>query len=151
KVIVLDYIGERLRVANLLGASETVQLDELKTTVSEELSKVDVVVLACDRANGFELAINILKPGGRLVVLGNSGDEPSTFKPAIVMEKSLEILGVISTYGFMGRSLSMITRGDVQINRLITHEFDLEDFDKAYRVFEKREDAVIRVAVRVSK
>ena len=43
--------------------------------------------------------------------------------------------------------LSLIDRGLIDATPLITHHYDLEDIEAAYRLFENKEDGVIKVAI----
>ncbi len=43
--------------------------------------------------------------------------------------------------------LSLIEQGLIDTTPLITHRYSLEDIEEAYKVFENREDGVIKVAV----
>ena len=43
--------------------------------------------------------------------------------------------------------LSLIAKGLIDTTPLITHRFPLSEIDEAYRIFENREDGVIKVAV----
>lgn len=43
--------------------------------------------------------------------------------------------------------LSLIEQGKIDTTPLITHRFPLDQIEEAYRVFENKEDGVIKVAV----
>ena len=43
--------------------------------------------------------------------------------------------------------LSLIEQGLIDTTPLITHRYSLEDIEEAYRVFENREEGVIKIAV----
>ena len=43
--------------------------------------------------------------------------------------------------------LSLIEQGKIDTTPLITHRYKLEDIEEAYRVFEKKLDNVIKIAV----
>ena len=43
--------------------------------------------------------------------------------------------------------LEQISRGELDTTPLITHTFPLEQIEEAYRLFENREDGVIKVAI----
>ena len=42
----------------------------------------------------------------------------------------------------------VIESGRIDTTPLITHRFSLNEIEKAYRIFENREDGVIKVAIR---
>ena len=43
--------------------------------------------------------------------------------------------------------LSLIEQGMIDTTPLITHRYSLEEIEEAYRVFENREEGVIKIAV----
>ena len=43
--------------------------------------------------------------------------------------------------------LSLIDKGLIDTTPLITHHYDLEEIEDAYRLFENKEDGVIKVAI----
>ena len=46
--------------------------------------------------------------------------------------------------------LSLIEQGLIDTTPLITHQYSLEDIEEAYKVFENKVDAVIKIAVKCS-
>ena len=48
----------------------------------------------------------------------------------------------------MCRDTSLDRIGRIDTAPLITHRFSLNEIEKAYRIFENREDGVIKVAIR---
>ncbi len=47
--------------------------------------------------------------------------------------------------------LQLIAEGKLDTRPLITHTFPLREIQKAYEVFEKREDGVIKVAIQMEE
>ena len=44
--------------------------------------------------------------------------------------------------------LSLIEQGEIDTTPLITHRFPLDQIEEAYRVFENKEDGVIKIAIK---
>ena len=44
--------------------------------------------------------------------------------------------------------LSLIEQGKIDTTPLITHRFPLDQIEEAYRVFENKEDSVIKIAIK---
>jgi len=47
--------------------------------------------------------------------------------------------------GVSGRALALLTRGQVDVTRLVTHHFPLERFGEAWTTFTERREGAIRV------
>ena len=43
--------------------------------------------------------------------------------------------------------LSLIEQGKIDTTSLITHKYKLEDIEKAYEIFENKQDNVMKVAI----
>ncbi len=58
----------------------------------------------------------------------------------------LDVLGsVANPKGVSGRALALLARGDVEVEKLVTHRFPLERFADAWQTFLERRDGAIRV------
>ena len=101
-VIAVDLSDDRLEVARKLGATHTINP---KTTerVDKEVRKltdggVDVAFEAVGTPKTIDLAFNLIRKGGRLVVIGFAS-EPVTINAGKVMFYELEIVGSLGCGG----------------------------------------------------
>lgn len=150
EVAVVDRLEYRLELSRHLGATSAVFLrEDAHETLLEEIGDFDVGILACDQVDGFDLAIRAVKRGGKIVVVGNTADQLTGFKPNVVMQEGLEIYGITSPpNGFMNRCLGILRKGVIQLKPLVTHVFPLDNFEEAYSTFRRRQKGVIRAAIR---
>ena len=82
-------------------------------------------------------------------MLGGStgvGTELSGVDLSTIVRGNLDVLGSLANpKGVSGRALTLLARGEVDVDRLVTHHFPLERFDEAWRTFAERRDGAIRV------
>ena len=118
-VTLIGKHSSKLQLVNRCGV-ETVLVDKAKTRTRE----FDVVVEASGSPTGFNLALDLLRPCGVLVL-------KSTFHGATEMNAARIVVDEISVVGSRcGRfapALELLTKGEVEVENLISEEFPLAE------------------------
>jgi len=136
-IIAVDRAESRLRAAREFGATATITPDgdplEVVRAFSDALG-ADVVVEAVGLPEAFELCTTLVRPGGHVANIGVHG------KPATLHLEDLWIRNVTITTGLVDtrttpRLLSMVSSGQLDVAKMITHRFGFDEFDEAYEVF----------------
>jgi alcohol dehydrogenase len=82
----------------------------------------------------FELAVQLSRPGGRIANIGVHG-EPATLHLEEQWIRNITITtGLVDAYS-TPTLLRLVTSGQIDAGRFITHRFALDEFDEAYDVF----------------
>lgn len=106
----------------------------------------DRVIEVAGAKDTLRLAWQCARPNAIVTVVALY-DEPQTLPLPDMYGKNL----TFKTGGVDGcdcaEVLSLIAKGLIDTTPLITHRFPLSEIDEAYRIFENREDGVIKVAV----
>ena len=106
----------------------------------------DRVIEVAGAKDTFRLAWQCARPNAIVTVVALY-DEPQTLPLPDMYGKNL----TFKTGGVDGcdcaEVLSLIEKGMIDTTPLITHRFPLSEIEEAYRIFENREDGVIKVAV----
>lgn len=106
----------------------------------------DRVIEVAGAKDTFRLAWQCARPNAIVTVVALY-DEPQTLPLPDMYGKNL----TFKTGGVDGcdcaEVLALIEKGLIDTTPLITHRFPLSEIDEAYRIFENREDGVIKVAV----
>ena len=136
-VIAIDLSDNRLKVADLLGATQIVNPErEDSRKIVHELTEgrgADVVIESAGSLKAWSEAIDLVRKGGRVQWFGGlpSGTE-ITLDTVRVHYDELTIFGVYhATPLSFERALSMISEGVVDIKPLITGELPLERLQEA--------------------
>src|SRR5256885_847007 len=140
--------GERLaRVHDLADRVVDVKdVDALKASA-------DLVVEFAGTADAARQAIATARRGGRVVLGGatGTGTELSGVDLSTIVRGNLDVLGSLANpKGVSGRALTLLARGVIDVDRLVTHHFPLERFGEAWRTFTEREGGAIRVMLHPS-
>lgn len=136
-VVVSEPNENRLVMAARFGADYTVNpvrenLDALIMEVTKG-DGVNVVFEAAGVPALLEHAIKILSPAGRLVAL-TYGDKPVALDFKAVNAKELTILGTRHQMQKFPETIRSLPQRLDRVNRLITHVFPADQFEKAFAV-----------------
>jgi alcohol dehydrogenase len=154
-VIGIDSDPVRLKMAKEMGASEVID-HSTKDPVREIMRitngrGVDVAIEALGLQQTFESCLRVLRPGGKLSSLGvYSGklEVPVDAYGAGIAD--IQILSTLCPGGKerMRRLMELVASRRLNLRPLLTHDFSLEQINRAYEVFANRGDGVLKVAIR---
>jgi threonine dehydrogenase-like Zn-dependent dehydrogenase len=110
----------------------------------------DVVVESAGSESGLHRAVELARPGGRVVYVGVYGDMSWPHQEAFMKEVALQpSLGYAGHHGrreFAEAADMLVARAELA-KILITHRFPIEDASEAFRVAQDRSQGVFRVIV----
>ncbi len=136
---------EELAFAERLGASEIV---DARGPVAE--GGLDLVLETAGSVEAVELATRLVRPGGRVVLLGVAGEGKKLTLPADrLVLGDVHAIGTVSyTTGSWVRLLRLLDAGLVELDQLVTHRFPLERFEEAFRLLaDDRRGAVAKIVL----
>ena len=153
-IFVTDKIEKRLRLAKNLGADWTGNPDKIDI-VSEikntEPLLLDVVFECCGQQDAINQAIEILKPGGRLMIIGIPEIERWSFPVEELRRKEITIVNVRRQLNSVVPALNLIENKIVNIDPLITHHFGFEDSVKAFEMVADYRDGVLKAMIELGE
>ena len=107
----------------------------------------DVVIEAAGGPDTFQTAWQAARPSGIVVVAAMYEESQSLPLPEMYGKNLTFKTGGVDACR-CGEILGLIADGQLDTEPLITHTYPLSDVMEAYRMFEAREDGVLKVAVR---
>ena len=142
-VVAIDLADSRLEAAKQFGADVTVNNGhEDPKAVVDGLTDglgADVAMEAVGMPATFELAAQLIRPGGRVANIGVHG-EPATLHLEDLWIRNVTITtGLVDTYS-TPTLLTLAASHQVDAGRFVTHHFALDDFMEAYDVFARAGD-----------
>lgn len=144
----IDFIQNRLDVSKRLGATNThkrLKSDDFQ--IKELTGAYDIIIDATGSAEGFNIALELVKPGGQVGYVSYSGYEQTTIQPSVITLKELNVFGVLSPTSTWEQALEFIRLGFDNEEEIVTHSFCIDDFDKALELMKSRNDNVIRASI----
>ena len=146
-IVAIDLSDSRLEAAKQFGADVTVNnsrqdplrvIRDLTGDLAGRLG-ADVSIEAVGVPDTFELAVKLVRPGGRIANVGVHG-APVTLDLEEQWIRDITITtGLVDTYS-TPTLLQLVTGGQLDAKRFITHHFSLDQFDEAYDVFSRAAD-----------
>lgn len=136
RIVAVDVSASKLEWAARLGAHETVNSAELERPdkVIRGLTDggADVAFEAVGKAATQELALNGLRAGARLVLVGYS-PETMQLNAGRVMFRELSIVGSLGCRPVdYPRAIELARQGRIRVAELVTHRFGLDDVNLAF-------------------
>ncbi|EHB59240.1 L-threonine 3-dehydrogenase [Mycolicibacterium rhodesiae JS60] len=142
----LSRDAEKLALAPRFGASHCLDVDRVDTVEAvREYTDGHGVDLVIDTVPGavapLHAAVEVLRPGGRLVLAGVRGADAGSFPLEQFRVKQLSMVGVSGvTTSSVQRAVTTIAEGSYPFRELHTHIFDLADAESAIRALGDLDD-----------
>ncbi len=148
RVLALGRTTKRFELATTLGAEATQQIGAAELgAVARAFSGregVDLVVETAGTAVAVQHALDLVRPGGRVVLTGLP-HEPSTVSFFGVVRREVTILGSMIYQDEFPEAMRLLATGQVRTQPLVTHRFALDAIGEAFAAH--RDPASIKVAV----
>ncbi len=141
-VYATDISNYRLRMARQVGADMALNVSEgnaAQTILADTQNEgVDVLLEMSGAPQAIDMGFKLLRFGGEAALLGLAPSGiPFDINNAVVLKGA-------TVYGIVGRELwatwfrmrNLLASGLVDLNKIITHRFALEDYDAALRVMQ---------------
>ena len=143
----LDY---RLKKAKEIGARYLVnpekEVVEEKVKEQEELL-LDVVFEASGDQKAVNNALKIIKPGGKLVLVGIPPSAQYIFDMDLMRRKELTVINVRRQNHCVQEAIDLVVSGKVDVEKMVTHHFNLDESAKAFDIVEGYKDNAIKAMI----
>ncbi len=146
-IFVTDKIDHRLQEARRIGASWTGNPNLLNMGEEREVNSLDAVFECCGQQDALDQAIDILKPGGELLIVGIPESNHISFDIHLLRRKEIDIQNVRRQNGFIQTAIDWVQQGLVEIDFMATHHYDLEQVKSAFEIVKNYRDGVIKAMV----
>jgi L-iditol 2-dehydrogenase len=150
EVYVTDKIDERLQVARRSGALLTanpVHEDVVKKISGEVPELLDVVFECCGQQDAIENAVDLLKPGGKLMIIGIPEFDRWSFPVDKLRHKELTIQNVRRQNEAVQPALDMMADGSIRVGDMVTHRFRFEEAREAFDLVAAYRDGVMKAMI----
>lgn len=152
RVLAVDPVAARRDLAKQLGAEVTQDPEGARQTVTDWTSNEGppLVVETSGEARVLPLAIDIVAPAGRVVVVGmSSADVP--IRPGAFPEKEIDVIGTsCATAEDFRRAISLVSAHRAFLAALFSHHFPLPRAAEAFAFAMSRPPDAIKIVVTVN-
>lgn len=149
-IYVTDKIDERLEHAKKNGAVYAGNPDT--TDIVGEISQLetellDVVFECCGQQDAIDQAIDLLKPGGKLMIIGIPEFDRWSFQVDSMRRKEICIQNVRRQNETLDETLELISNHSVNVNSMATHRFSFNETQAAFELVSAYKDGVMKVMI----
>ena len=150
-IYMTDKVKARLQVAaEEAGARWTgnpLEADIVKEILEKVPGGMDIVFECCGQQDALDQAVELLKPGGTLVLVGIPLEDRVSFAISRLRRRELRLQNVRRQNRCVGPALRMIEDGRIKVDFMATHMFRLDEAQKAFDTALHYRDGIIKALV----
>jgi D-arabinose 1-dehydrogenase-like Zn-dependent alcohol dehydrogenase len=150
RVITIGAPAMRLAIAEEFGADETISVETKppeertdRVRAATEGRGADIVMEFTGHPQAFNEGLELVRRGGRYVVVGQLGSGTTTFRPSLIVSKQLRILGALSGRAkAYWKALNFIAEYQKRIpfGRMISNHYTLDQVNTAMERMKRYEE-----------
>lgn len=150
KIYVTDLIDERLAIARIEGA--TITGNPMKENITgkimlKEPLGLDIAFECCGKQEAFDQAIELLKPGGKLIVIGIPEFDRWSMNVETTRRREISLQFIRRQVDCVEQALDMMNNGSITIENMVTHRFPFERTKEAFDIVADYRDGVMKAMI----
>jgi L-iditol 2-dehydrogenase len=146
-----DKFDWRVQKALEWGADEAWSVDthDAVKVLSEVTNGrgVDVAIEAAWSDHSVQMAADMARYGGRVVLVGIPGDDTIKLKHSVARRKGLSIIMSRRMKHTYPRAIRLATSGRIELDDLVSHHMPLDETPKAFEMNHAYEEGVHKIAI----
>lgn len=146
----IEPLGYRLEKALQSGASWGVNPavdDVAEMVIAREPRLLDVVFDASGEQDAINNALKILKPGGKLLLVGIPASAKYTFDMDLMRRKELTVINVRRQNHCVEEAIDLVFSGKINVKKMVTHYFQLRKAPVAFDMVAGYRDNVVKAMI----
>ncbi len=151
KVFITDLLDYRIESAKTSGHADYIgnpeKTDIVKDFLSIEPLGMDIVFECAGKQETLDQAVELLKPGGKLLIIGIPRAERVSFVIDRIRRKEITIINVRRQNKCVQATIDLMSDGRVNADFMITHRFTLRETKQAFDLVSNYEDNVIKAMI----
>lgn len=148
----IEPLEYRLKKAKEVGAKYLINSEKediVEKVQDQEELLLDVVFEASGEQEAVTNAIKILKPGGKLILVGIPPEAKYTFNMDLMRRKELTIINVRRQNNCVKEAIDLVVSGKIDVELMVTHNYTFEETSIAFDVVEGYKDGAIKAMINV--
>ena len=110
---------------------------------------LDVVFECCGQQAALDQAVQLLKPGGKLMIVGIPQFDRFSFRADVARRRELCLQHVRRQNGCVEATLDLIATKQMAPAFMVTHHFALEDTRQAFEMVDNYADGVVKAMIHI--
>lgn len=149
RIYVVDPIAARRALAQQCGATWTCAPE--KTLVADLLARepagLDLIFECCGQQSALDQALELLKPGGRLMLIGIPETDRVSFSIDLLRRREIDIQNVRRQNDCVAAGLALVQNFPRETTSMITHRFPAARTAEAFELVAGYQDGVVKAMV----
>jgi L-iditol 2-dehydrogenase len=149
-IYITDIINERLAKAGKEGAVMTGNpADEniIEKIMRKEPLGLDIAFECCGKQEALDQAIEILKPGGKLTVIGIPEFDRWSLSVETTRRREISLQFIRRQVDCVEPALEMMKNGSINVDNMLTHRFPFQRTKEAFDLVANYQDGVMKAMI----
>jgi L-iditol 2-dehydrogenase len=149
-IYVTDKIDPRLSIASKEGATLTgnpIKSNIVSDILNKTKTGLDIVFECCGQQEALDQAVDLLKPGGKLVVVGIPEFERWTMNVETTRRREISLQFIRRQVDCVESALDMMENGKINVGRMVTHRFPFSKSKEAFDLVASYSDGVMKAMI----
>jgi L-iditol 2-dehydrogenase len=145
-----ERIGERIEVARKGGATwvgNPMKEDVVAAILKEQPLGMDVVYECAGQQETIDQAVDLLKPGGKLMLIGIPRGDRISLSIDKIRRKEVTIINIRRQNGCTRATMDLVASRKVQADFMVTHRFKLDRVQEAFELVASYKDGVVKAMI----
>jgi L-iditol 2-dehydrogenase len=152
EIYMTDKLDYRVQMAKNVGAVWAGNPDKgniVEAILEYEPAGMDIVYECAGQQETLDEAVLLLKPGGKLMLIGIPRYERVSFSIDQLRRKELTLINVRRQNGCTQAAIDLIASGKINLDFMITHRFKFEDTPAAFDMVGEYRDGVVKAMISI--
>jgi 2-desacetyl-2-hydroxyethyl bacteriochlorophyllide A dehydrogenase len=151
RIVMVGGREARLKLAVTFGASKTLNYHALDEDLSAACGgDFPTIIEASGSASAISAALKLAALNGRVLVLGDYGEDHADFPWNRLLHREIELIGSNTGAGAWDEAVRLAVEGSLPLEHLMTHRLDAERFEEAVALILNRRADVVKAVLRWS-
>lgn len=154
RVWATDLLDNRLHLAARLGAEWTgnASRDDMVAAIGELCPEgMDWVFECAGKQETLDEAVELLRPGGTLLIVGIPEHDRISFDMNYLRRKELTLLNIRRQNECVRPAIELVACGKVSVEMLMTHHLTFSETQKAFDIVADYKDGAVKAMIHVSQ
>jgi len=150
RVYMTDRLQGRLQCVKKAGADWIGNIDTEDVThaiLQQEPLMLDAIFECCGKQEALDQGIEVLKPGGKLVIVGIPEFDHWRIPADVARRKEITFQNIRRQVDCTEHALHYMASGKINVSLMATHRFAFEDTDKAFELVSGFKDGVMKAMI----
>lgn len=150
KIYATDLLMYRLKTAHEQGAHWTAYpqaFDKIQKKLQSENNQLDFVFECCGKQEAINRGLKILKPGGKLIIIGIPEFENFSFDAHLMRRNEITIHNVRRQNEYLDKTISCVNKKMIDPGFMITHNYSISQALKAFEKVSNYKDKIIKAVI----